>query len=278
MDSNGKNRKSILTDKPVIFQTPPSNWYDTIAWRVDDFEDLIQNQGYDAYIDRALRCPCVDKTNGQALSTCKNCLGRGWIFVNRTQTRLIAQHMDSKKKYENWGEVNKGTASITTKGSDELGFMDRIILLQTEESYSEILNPITFDSELLAYPIYEPLEITNIYLFGNDQSKLIPLTTSQYTVDKNKIIFDPTIKDLVDVVDVNQTEPIISITIRYKHYPVYHVIESNRELMKVRQSKFCNYDDENLRQMPINVLARKAHYIFDNQRFGYESLENSVEQ
>lgn len=28
--------------------------------------------------------------------------------------------------------------------------------------------------------------------------------------------------------------------------------------------------------MPINVLARKAHYIFDAQKFGEESFENTV--
>jgi len=276
VESNGRNRKSIITDKTVAYQTPPSQVNPKVGWRVDDFEELIQSQGYDAYIDRAMRCPCADKSTGQALSTCKNCLGKGWFFINRVETRLIAQHMDSKKRYENWSEINRGTASITTKGSDKLGFMDRIILTQLEENYSEILRPVIFDNELIAYSVYEPIQIIDMFLFVSDIDKLISLSENDYTIDKNKIVFDKTLLDKVDITEFNVTEVPMSITIRYSHFPVYHVIDVNRELMKVRESTFCSYNDEKLKQMPINVLARKAHFIFDAQTFGEESLENTV--
>ena len=279
MESNGKNRKSIVTDKPTAYQTPPSAIENRVGWRVDDFEKLIQSQGYDALIDRALRCPCVDKATGQALSTCKNCLGRGWFFVDRTETRLIAQHMDSKKRYENWSEVNRGTASITTKGIDKLGFMDKIILTQLEEFYSEIIRPIYFQGEIIAYPVYEPLKVTDMFLFSSDNEKLINIKEDEYVIDGNKIVFDLGIQDKISIDDMNvknKSEIPISISIRYSHFPVYHVIDVNRELMKVRESRFCSYNDEKLRQMPINVLARKAHYLFDAQKFGEESFENTV--
>jgi len=279
IESNNKNRKSIITDKPTAFQTPASAVNLRVGWNVNNFETLIQTQGYDAFIDRALRCPCVDKATGQALSTCKNCLGRGWFFIDRTETRLIAQHMDSKKRYENWSEVNRGTASITTKGIDKLGFMDRIILTQLEEFYSEIIRPIFYQGEIIAYPVYEPLKITNMFLFSSDNEKLVPIMPDEYTVDKNKIVFSLGIQDKIAISDMNikaKSEIPISISIRYSHYPVYHVIDINRELMKVRESRFCSFDDEKLRQMPINVLARKAHYIFDAQKFGEESFENVV--
>lgn len=279
MESNGKNRKSIVTDKPTAYQTPPSAIENRVGWRVDDFEELIQSQGYDALIDRALRCPCVDKATGQALSTCKNCLGRGWFFVDRTETRLIAQHMDSKKRYENWSEVNRGTASITTKGIDKLGFMDKIILTQLEEFYSEIIRPIYFQGEIIAYPVYEPLKVTDMFLFSSDNEKLISIKEDEYVIDGNKIVFDLGIQDKISIDDMNvknKSEIPISISIRYSHFPVYHVIDVNRELMKVRESRFCSYNDEKLRQMPINVLARKAHYLFDAQKFGEESFENTV--
>ena len=279
MESNGKNRKSIITDKPTAFQTPPEAVNPRVGWDVNKFETLIQTQGYDAFIDRALRCPCVDKATGQALSTCKNCLGRGWFFVDRTETRLIAQHMDSKKRYENWSEVNRGTASITTKGIDKLGFMDKIILTQLEEFYSEIIRPIYFQGEIIAYPVYEPLKVTDMFLFSSDNEKLISIKEDEYVIDGNKIVFDLGIQDKISIDDMNvknKSEIPISISIRYSHFPVYHVIDVNRELMKVRESRFCSYNDEKLRQMPINVLARKAHYLFDAQKFGEESFENTV--
>lgn len=264
----------------TAYSTPPAAVNPRVGWDVERFETLIQTQGYDALIDRALRCPCCDRASGQAMSTCRNCGGRGWFFVDRTSTRLIAQHMDSKKRYDEWSEVNRGTASITTRGIDKLGFMDRIILTQLEEWFSETLRPVLWDNEFVAYPIYEPLEISNIFLFASDTAPLIPLSEDMYTVQGNKIVFAAEIVNLVDIEaldiqDVNQIP--LQITMRYSHYPVYHVIDMNRELMRVREGKLCGQGyDEYLRQMPINVLARKAHYIFDNQKWGETIYDNTV--
>ena len=273
-------KRSIMTNMVTAYQTPPAAINPRVGWDVNRFETLIQTQGYDALIDRALRCPCCEKSTGQALSTCRNCGGRGWFFVDRTETRLLAQHMDSKKRYDEWSQVNRGTASITTRGIDKLGFMDRIILTQLEEWFSETLHPVLFDGQLIAYPIYEPLEISNVFLFASDSSPLIPLTPDYYSVVGNKIVFSDTIINLVDVesMDIQDVNEIpLHITIRYSHYPVYHVIDMNRELMRVREGKLCGegYDDH-LRQMPINVLARKAHYIFDNQKWDEVYYDNTV--
>jgi len=272
------DKRSIISDKPIVIQTPLEVIDPKIGWRVGDFNQLITAQGYDALVDRALRCPCVDKTTGQALSTCKNCSGRGWFFVDRTETRVIAQHMDNKKRYQDFSEVNQGTASITTRGDVKPGFMDRIILTQLESYYSEILNPIYFQGQILAYPVYEPLFITNIYLFSSDDSKLVPVEEKDFKINGNRIEFDLGIQDLININDPNikdKSEIPISISIRYAHYPVYHVIDANRELMKVRE-RTCTFTDEELKDMPINVLARKAHYIFDAQKFGEDRFENSI--
>lgn len=269
-----------MTNMVTAYQTPPAAINPRVGWDVNRFETLIQTQGYDALIDRALRCPCCDKATGQAMSTCKNCGGRGWFFVDRTETRLLAQHMDSKKRYDEWSQVNRGTASITTRGIDKLGFMDRIILTQLEEWFSETLHPVLFDGQLIAYPIYEPLEITNMFLFASDAAPLVPLSADMYSVVGNKIVFSENVVNLVDlesldIKDVNEIP--LHITIRYSHYPVYHVIDMNRELMRVREGKLCGQGyDEYLRQMPINVLARKAHYIFDNQKWDEVYYDNTV--
>lgn len=276
VESNGKNRKSIITDKPVAYQTAAASMTPQVGWYVDRFETLIQTQGYDAYIDRAMRCPCVDRATGQALSTCRNCLGRGWFFVDRTETRVIAQSMDNKKQYLEWSEINRGTAKITTKGVDKVGFMDRVILLQLEEFYSEILHPVLYDGELLTYPVYEPLSVTNMFLYIGDYTKLMPLTESMYTIDRNKIVFDKSIINYVPVEDVNQVMPPISISVRYSHYPTYNIIDVNRELMRVRAGKFCEYNDTELTDMPILSIGRKSQFIYNPQKFGEEAFENTV--
>lgn len=271
------SKKSILTNHPVVAQTPPSTDLPRVGWDIKKFDGLIWNNGYHAYVEKALRCPCVDKSNGQALSTCQNCLGRGWFFVDKRETRIISQGMNNIRRNSDIGEVNRGVARITTRAIDRLAFMDRIMLLDLEAYYSEIIRPIVWKSELIAYPVYEPIEVTNIYMYVGDSTKLEPIPEELYRISGNKIVFDESLIELVEVTDMNQKNPDISVSIRYSYHPVYHVIDSNRELMRVRE-RGCGFSDDILKDMPINVLARKAHFIFDAQTFGKELFDNTVER
>lgn len=267
--------KSILTAHPIVAQTPPSTDLPRPMWDVKKFDSLIWNNGYHAYIEHALRCPCIDRSSGQALATCKNCMGRGWFFVDKRETRVVSQSMANNRRDSNIGEVNRGTARITTRAVDRLGFMDKIMLIDLEAYYTEVIRPVRFDDELIAFPVYEPLEITNAFMYVGDSTKLYPLDDSMYEIKGNKIVFDDKIEDLVEVTDVNEKTADISISVRYSHHPLYFVIDVNRELMKVRE-RHCSYTDEQLTNMPINVLARKAHYIFDAQVFNRELFDNTV--
>lgn len=269
------NKKSIITEHPITAQTPPSFDLPKPYWDVEKFESLIYNNGYDALLQRALRCPCVDRASGQALSTCKNCMGRGWFFVDTRQTRVVAQSMDNTRRNSQTGEINRGTARITARASDKLGFMDRVILLDLMAYYTEILNPIEYEGKLVAYPVYEPLDVTNIYLYAGDDKKLIPLTTNEYEIQGNKIVFNDSILDDVPVEDVNQKFPEITVSIRYSHYPVYHIISEERSLTKVHD-RGCSFTDENLRQVPMLYTGRMAHYIFDAIKYNNEMFENSI--
>lgn len=268
-------KKSIITQYPITAQTPPSTDLPRPVWDVGKFDSLIYNNGYQAYIDRALRCPCVDRSTGQALSTCSNCLGRGWFFVDRRETKVVAQSMANIRRNSDTGEINRGTARITARAVDRLGFMDRVILLELVAYFTEVLRPIYYNEELVAFPIYEPLEITNMYLYIGDTVKLQPLSEDMYKIKGNRIVFSDDIADLIDVSDVNQKQPDISISVRYSYNPCYHVLDANRELTRVRE-KNCVFSNDQLRDIPINVLARKAHYIFDNQIYGRELLDNTV--
>lgn len=269
------DKKSIITQHPITAQTPPSLDLPKPHWDVNKFEGLIYNMGYDAYIEKALRCPCCDKATGQALSTCHNCLGRGWFFVDKRQTRVVAQSMENQRRNSQTGEINHGNARITARASDKLGFMDRIMLLDLTAWYTELLNPIEYEDELIAYPVYEPLEISNIYLYGGDNVKLIPLTTSQYNISGNKIIFDKSLEELVPVEDMNQKFPEMTISIRYSHYPVYHIIDEERSLTKVRENG-CSFTDGQLKQVPMLYIGRIAHYIFDAIKYNNSAFENSI--
>ena len=68
--------------------------------------------------------------------------------------------------------------------------MDRVTLLQLEEAYSETLIPVLEDDKIVAYPIYEPLKVTNVYLFSDAATPLIPLEEGDYEVNGDKIYFN----------------------------------------------------------------------------------------
>ena len=267
-------KKSIISGRVPVVYTPANPGDPAVGWRSEDFNELIYSQGYDAYIDRALRCPCVDRTSGQPLSTCRNCLGRGWFFVDRKETRVVSQGMNNKKQFQNWSEVNRGIARITARGVDKMGFMDRIILMDLTAYYSEILRPMMFENQLIAYPIYEPMQISDIFLFVGDATKLEPIPSELYQIDGNKMIFDTSLNEFAPVESINDIYPKLSISIRYSYRPVYHVLEANRELMRVRE-RTCSFTDEELRDMPLNLLCRKAHYIFAAQKFGESMFDNT---
>jgi hypothetical protein len=261
-------KKTDSRNKPVHTKTHPESVEHQVRFEPQRFNSLIYDKGYEVYIDRALRCPCTVKGTGQALISCNNCLGIGWIFVNRIETRMAVQQLNANVKYENWSQTTTGMAKVTSRAIDKLAFMDRIILREVEGYFNEVIRVKDYKGNKVGFAIYEILEIESIYLFQGDKQALLPIKKSDYTIDGFKIIFDPQYNSMDD----------INISIRYRHCLTFHLIDMNRDIMKVRTVD-CGMPDEQLRNMPISGIARKSHYIFDNQKYEQENrlIENSTE-
>jgi hypothetical protein len=281
---NGKV-DSIILGKSPKYQTPPSDGLPNIRWDVDRFERLIYQQGYDVLIDRAHVCPCRDKVSGQALSTCKNCFGRGWFFVDRRETRIVAQSLVDKRDNRNWTSIDNGEAKFTARAVDDLNYMDRIILTELRSRRTELLRPHNdIYNDLIVYPVYEPIEIDNMFLFVGDNVKLMPLTDKQYEIDGNLIRFDKKLLKNAPVSDINQTTPDLTISMMYTYKPVYHVMNTNRDLMRVHAAgtgsggaTFCSNENQNaLKSMPINLIGKKAHFMFGLQEWGEHLYDNTI--
>ena len=67
-------KKSILSAHSVASKGSSNTLLPMPKWLPKTFDSLICNNGYHAFIEHALRCPCCDRGNGQALSTCRNCI------------------------------------------------------------------------------------------------------------------------------------------------------------------------------------------------------------
>jgi hypothetical protein len=252
--------------KPIVSTTPEDIGSPEVLFDNKAFNDFVSNKGYEAYIDRAIECPCKVKSLGSALSTCVNCNGTGWIFVNRSQTKVACTGISNRNKYENWTKENMGTISITSRPIDKLGFMDRITLLELEAWFTEVLKPVVFNSQVYAFTIYPVIEIMNIYKFNGDNAVLQKLAVdTDYTISGNKIVFN------YNTYGATQD---FSVSVRYKHNPVYHVIDINRDLVK--QYSLNQNGTVEKQDFPLNAIGRKAHYMLDAADLSADSvLENT---
>jgi hypothetical protein len=253
--------------RAIVSRTPPESTEHQVRFETQRFDSLVFDKGYDVFIDKAYRCPCAVKGAGQPLISCDNCLGVGWIFTNRVETRVAVQGIKADIKYENWSKTTAGTARITARAIDKLAFMDRVILKDVEGFYNEILRTRKVANKKVGFVEYPIIDIEDIYLFETDKTPLKKLSegTDYFIVDESKLEFnnDLSIKDEM------------TLTIRYRHYLTYHIIDMNRDITKVRE-KGCLMADENLKAMPINGIMRKAHYLFDNNKYEAEGrlIEN----
>lgn len=255
--------------KAIVSTTGPESVEHQVRFEPQRFNSLVFDKGYEVYVDKALRCPCAVKGNGQALISCNNCIGTGWIFMDRISTRMAIQGINADVKYQDWSKLSTGMAKVTARAIDRLAFMDRIIVREAEGYFNEILRPREFNGKLTCFTTYEILEIESILMFENDKVALKRIPEPDYTIENERIILHNKY--------LNQKD--LTITIRYRHLLTYHIIDMNRDITKVRTKEGCSASNEDLQAMPINGTARKAHYLFDNLKFEESSrlIDNTDE-
>lgn len=250
--------------KPVISKTPADIGNPQVNWDRKKFDDAIFDKGYKCYIERSMRCPCSNEANGQADSDCKNCIGTGWFFVEKTESHILCTSISNRSKYEQWSESNSGIVNISCRAQDKLGFMDKVTLIELESWFSQVIqlrNSISEPENVFSFLIYNPISVFDVFLFVDAQSPLISLKPTQYKIDYNKIVIE---KSLLNEMGVNEKS---RISIRYTHYPVYHIIDINRDLIKQKNLSMCSTTEDNKVNFPLSCIGRRAHYILDNPNY-----------
>lgn len=278
------------TNKIPIVQTFDSalNSRPAVNFDIDRFDSAILKHGYRVYHHKALRCPCINKGTGSALPTCENCKGIGWFYIEKTLTTALMQSMGNKPEFDTWTEKNAGTVRISTMYQDDVSYMDKFEAIDLESSFTQTLIPYyqAADEKLFAFTIYEPLSINNIYKFDSPSTALTPLisrttrpTDWDYELTGNTIIFN-TDKYYQDYTDGN-----LAVSVRYKHIPVYCVVDIQREVFKARDSKQCSpipcengtNNELALRGQPQLSIGRRLHYVWDAPNLGEPSVfDNTV--
>lgn len=258
----GEGTKVALQSVPLGVQTQPQAFF-----RKNDFDVTIFQHGYDVIVEKALRCPCKSK-GADNLSSCKNCGGSGWFFINPKQTKAILHSMNQQTNFREWSEVNVGTVNISVRDIDKLAFMDRITVLQGNSVHSQTVFMSFYKTVLFAFLDYTPKEIEEVFLFISPEDKFVLLKEGiDYSIADYKIILDKKYHHLKDV----------TLSIRYIHAPQFHVIDLPRDVMV---STIRTTGGQKIKaQMPVNAVGRRAHYVINRQSFnGDLYFDNSYEE
>lgn len=243
-----KTDSNFLPQPPIpISVAPPRADFDKAR-----YDEILLEKGVDVEVEKALQCPCRTSKIGP-LSTCRNCGGTGWLFVNKRKTRLVLQGMNLQKTDENWSLVINSIINVSFAPEENLAYYDRITRLNAESIYSEVITLENYLDETFGFFTYQPKKIEYVGLYVNDQSKFIQLTENNFDILNQKI----TLKNIdLPINDFNEIP--LTLTVRYNHAPTFHILEVNREPL---DNFAWTGKGEKIQYLPGKALAKRTSDI-----------------
>ncbi|MFA5704660.1 MAG: hypothetical protein WC982_14245 [Advenella sp.] len=226
------------------------------------FDALIENKGYPVVWERAIPCPCTKGDKNPPQSSCKNCEGTGWVFINPYEIKGIITSINKDTKYREWSVERIGTFAITVNSKHKLNFMDRITVLGSKSVHSERALVKKIQDKYFIRTIYPIVDILDIFKLESVYKKLKLLEFGvDYIFSGNQVIF-------------NTLESGDSISISYLHELQYHILDLNHD---VRNTVVIdNYSREQNVELPISAIARRTHTVINSYEFiGDEIFNNS---
>jgi hypothetical protein len=251
VDSSGNNKIIINQTQPYSGSLPRQDFNE------GDFNSLIYQKGYDVFHEQAILCPCKSQVSDNQ-SSCKNCGGTGWIFLDKIKTRMLLFSMNLQTKYKEWSEEKLGTVSISCMDKDKISFMDKITLIDSDSIHKQIIYPVFLYGKLFSYLNYNAKEVLSCFLFKTVDNKLFKIPSTDYSISNNVFYLDNKY--------YKDEKTLLSISITYRHYNTYHVLDTTRDVI----NSFIVNDVsgiEESKRLPLSGVARKAHYILDPQKF-----------
>jgi len=234
------------------------------------FDSSIWQKGYDCYVEKAIECPCRGGNENKPLSSCQNCGGVGWVFINKTKTKALITGVNKDTKYKAWSQELIGNVSMTLRDIEQAGFMDRVSLLNETAIFSEVRKFIKETATSFVFMCYEVEQIEDVFIFESSSKKLIKLDSSEYEIDST----NPYLLIIGNSSLAKSSNSTVSV--RYKHKVQYNILDIPHV---IRSSNGLNaFGQIEKMKLPNNYLARLAHYVL---RPNYESnniIDNSYDE
>lgn len=231
------------------------------------FDEKTWAYGYDCLVYKAIECPCNTEGENTHLPTCLNCGGLGWTFINPLQTKALITSINSNTKYKEWSKEMLGTFSMTLRDVDTASFMDRVMLLTEQSSFTETRKVRDNDGSKFIYLSYPIVEVEDVFIFVAANQPLVRLSSSDYSISAtNNLILN--INSTAISSSVNQ-----NISIRYKHNVQYnildipHLLRSSNKLNSMGQLEKVT--------LPRQYVVRYSHFVLGNNFSGGIQIDNT---
>lgn len=244
---------SKMRNRQVTASAPPTSTNNIPSTHLvaEDFDEVIDDKAYSIIYEKAILCPCKSGIGRDALPSCLNCGGQGWVFFNPIKAKFLIQGMSKNKSLADVAEWS-GSFQITPRANDDivLAYMDRITLRDTYAQHSEYVEakPVVIDNQTLyiAFLTYKPSAITDAFMFVSDSAPLTPIPVSD-------IIIDP-VSRYVSFPSMG------SYSIRYQHEVQLVITNISRDL---RYSPKETPDGRIQQRFPQSAMGRRLHQQFD---------------
>jgi hypothetical protein len=120
--------------------------------------------------EQGMFCPCLNE--GRSDYTCPSCGGKGYKYIRPTEIRALVTSINGHKEQEKIGLYDMGSAYLTPKSTDKVGFRDRFTFLDFTTKFSEVITKgASGEPDTLRYPAIGVLalfSLTDEYLVGQD--------------------------------------------------------------------------------------------------------------
>ena len=252
---------------------PLTNGLPSVSFVKNDFDNLIDAQGYKVIVYDAVECPC--KSQGSTnISGCQNCLGLGWVFINPIETRAIITSINKDTKYKFWSPEFKGTVAATLRDVNKLSFMDKIILKDRYSVMSEVrpvksvvVGDVTQKFVFTSYPI---TNVNHVFLYVDESHPLTRLTSAQYSISTDNPYVLKLSSSITYPTGFNGV-----ISIDYDHRIQYNVVDIPHD---VRTTTYVTESGQKkMQEMPISAILQKSQYLTGDSPLysGIGLLDNS---
>lgn len=250
----------IRIDSPVDTKGTPETYL-----RQKDFDALIYRFGYDVYLDKIIPCPCKEEGVNSSRLSCKNCFGTGFVLAERIQTKAWIAQMNFPTDYKDWSIENIGTAQITTLSQNPVSFMDRIVMFNERNIYSELIYPTIVDNEITAFCAYPPVEITHCKIFQGEDQPLLDIDPSNIVINEEGKLDLSKIAYILYERDQYIYSSKTGISIRYTYMPSYHIIDITRNLITSKTDTPTNgISPKGTRvQFPYAAMGKMSHLVLE---------------